>query len=57
MKTSAKDGSPITDCSLKTAILRTESSSAPRRWTMSGMLMFGSISSKDRGRGGGGHAT
>ncbi len=40
MKTSAKDGSPMTDCSLKTAILRTESSLLPRRSTISGMLMF-----------------
>jgi hypothetical protein len=38
MNTSANEGSPMFDCSLKTAILRTASSSLPRRSTSSGTL-------------------
>lgn len=40
MKTSAKEGSPMLDCSLNTAIFRTASSSLPRRSTSSGILML-----------------
>ena len=40
IKTSAKDGSPILLWSLKTAILRTASSSLPRRSTSSAALLF-----------------
>lgn len=41
---SAKEGSPMADCSLKTAILRTESSSLPSRCTRSGTLMSPMVS-------------